>query len=236
MRVLAFDMTSKRLTVGIAEDNWVLGRWDAPADRDRGNALDSLIDQALADLQWRRTDIDGLALATGPGSLTATRIGWATASGWSLAGGIPVTGWPTHEIQRRWWQDHDLDGNRVTSDAEPGEAAIYCMVHHRGDEFYCYVQERGQVNCPRPAAVRIDEWHPPANVPAWIVGPGILGYRQRWIAALGEGAEVVVEEYAIVGGDQLAQWGIEDLKSRRTLPVSESPLDYGLPPQFRKAS
>jgi tRNA threonylcarbamoyl adenosine modification protein YeaZ len=235
MRVLAFDMTSKRLTVGIAEDSCVLGRWDAPANRDRGNTLDSLIDQALADLHWRRTDIDGLALATGPGSLTATRIGWATASGWSLAGGIPVTGWPTHEIQRRWWQDHDLDGNCVTSNADAKKAAIYCMVHHRGDEFYCYDLKLGHADHFQPAAVRIDEWHPPTGALAWIVGPGVLGYRQRWMEVLGKGIEVVVEEYAIVGGDQLAQWGIGDLNSRRFLPVSESPLDYGLPPQFRKA-
>ncbi len=227
MKVLAFDMTSRRLTVGLADDSRVLGRWDAPADRDRGNTLDLLIDKALTEANWQRKDIEGLALATGPGSLTATRIGWATASGWALAMEIPVSGWPTPEIQRRWWQAHELPGANNT--------AIYCMVHHRGDEFYCYPIEPEQVETFRPASVQLGHWQPPVSL-AWIVGPGVLGYRERWIAAMHAGVEVISEDLAIVGGDQLAQWAIEDFKAGRTLPVTESPLDYGLPPQFKKAS
>ena len=235
MKILAFDMTGMRLTVGAAEDSQVLGRWDAPASRERGNTLDSLIDRALADLQWQRTDIEGLALATGPGSLTATRIGWATASGWSLAGGIPVTGWPTPEIQRRWWQDHGLDGNPLPHLTAERKPPVYCMIHHRGDEFYCYAIERGKREVSTPTVARLGEWQPPTSNPAWIVGPGVLGFRERWIGTLSGRVEVASEEQAIVGGDQLAQWGITDLAAGRYLSVSESPLDYGLPPQFRKA-
>jgi len=227
VKVLAFDMTSKRLTVGLADNSQVLGRWDAPADRDRGNTLDALIDGALAEASLQRSDIEGLALATGPGSLTATRIGWATASGWALAMDIPVTGWPTPEIQRRWWQDHELSGEE--------DSAIYCMIHHRGDEFYCYPIERGQTHAPRPVTAQLGQWQPPAES-AWIVGPGILGYRERWIETAAPGVKVISEEMAVVGGDQLAQWAIEDFKAERNLPVTESPLDYGLPPQFKKAS
>lgn len=227
MKVLAFDMTSKRLTVGLAGDSQVIGRWDAPADRDRGNTLDSLIDRALSEAGWQRDEIGGLALATGPGSLTATRIGWATASGWALAQDIPVTGWPVPEIQRRWWQDHALSGERPTT--------IFCVVHHRGDEFYCYPLEQGQTHATAPQAIQLEEWQPP-TVPDWLVGPGVLGYRERWIEALGSGVQVVSEAEAIVGGDQLARWAIEDFKAGRSLPVTESPLDYGLPPHFKKAS
>lgn len=234
MKVLAFDVTSKRLTVGLANDARTLGRWDAPAARDRGTTLDSLIDQALAAAEWQRADIEGLALATGPGSLTATRIGWATASGWALAQDIPVTGWPTPEIQRRWWHDHDLSGERRTDNA-PGVPAIYCMIHHRGDEFYCYPIERGQSHAPKPVVAQLGQWRPSAEQ-AWLAGPGVLGYRERWIESAGPSVQVVSEEWAVVGGDQLAQWAIEDFLAGRSLPVTESPLDYGLPPQFRKAS
>ena len=236
MKVLAFDMTSKRLTVGVADDAHVLGRTDAPADRDRGTTLDSLIDRALAEVEWQRNDLDGLALATGPGSLTATRIGWATASGWSLARDIPVTGWPTPEIQRRWWENHNLAGDLCSNNDDRKDPNIYCMVHHRGDEFYCYALECGQNQVPRPAVAQLGQWQPPADVTAWIVGPGVLGYRERWIASLGAGVQVVSEDAAIVGGDHLARWAIDDFKAGRSLPVTESPLDYGLPPQFRKVS
>ena len=110
------------------------------------------------------------------------------------------------------------------------------MIHHRGDEFYCYAFARGQSQPPRPAVAQLGQWQPPLDATVWVVGPGVLGYRERWIESLGASVQVISEEQAVVGGDQLTQWAIDDFKAGRSLPVTESPLDYGLPPQFRKAS
>ena len=234
MRVLAFDSTASSLTVGIADGGKPVGRWDASFERHRGNALDGLIDRALAEVGWRRANVEGLALVTGPGSLTATRIGWATACGWALAGGIPITGWPAAEVHWRRWMQPDENAPAFAQRISP-QTIVFCMVHHRGQEFYCYQFDR---NHPpdRPKAVILGPWHPPVGCLAALVGPGMLGYRDRWTAAVDSDVAVVPESEALVGGDRLALWGAMELSVGKCLTPDISPLDYGLPPTFKKAS
>jgi tRNA threonylcarbamoyl adenosine modification protein YeaZ len=236
MRVLAFDGTAPRLTVGIADGDRVLGRWDEEASRDRGTSLDRLIDQALSEIGWDRTAVEGLALVTGPGSLTATRIGWATASGWAAAQGIPVTGWTTSEVQHRWYATRGLDGEKIVPNERDNAPAVLCVVHNRGDEFYCYDLTSPAGAIRKPSVVTIGGWQPKAAGETWLVGPGVLNYRDRWIETLAGRTRIVSPSYEIVGGDHLARWGFSNLMSGESFKLTESPLDYGLPPVFRKAS
>lgn len=234
MLVLAFDSTASSLTLGLADGDKSIGRWDATPARHRGNALDVLIDRALADAGRRRSDVEGLALVTGPGSLTATRIGWATACGWALACGIPITGWSTAEVYWRKWMRQTRDGSAFAQQITP-RTIVFCVVHHRGDEFYVYQLEPAHPP-DRPRTVILGDLHPPADYSARLVGPGVLGFRDRWVASLGSDDVVVPESEALVGGDCLALWGVEELTSGNRLSPDVSPLDYGLPPTFRKAS
>jgi tRNA threonylcarbamoyl adenosine modification protein YeaZ len=236
MKVLAFDVTAQRLTVGIADGDRVLGRWDAEARRDRGTSLDRLIDQALSDVGWSRASIEGLGLVTGPGSLTATRIGWATASGWAAAQDIPVTGWTTPEVQRRWYAHHDPDGREIAQNDRSDDLTIFCVVHNRGAEFYCYELDPETDAVDQPSVIAIDHWQPPALGEIWLVGPGLLDYRARWEKGLADRARIAASSYEIVGGDQLARWAVRNLTSDKRFSLSASPLDYGLPPDFRRAS
>ncbi|MBD3299253.1 MAG: tRNA (adenosine(37)-N6)-threonylcarbamoyltransferase complex dimerization subunit type 1 TsaB [candidate division Zixibacteria bacterium] len=233
MRVLAFDMTASRITVGIARDGNAVGRWDAEATRGRSGTLDALIDQALSESNWTRQDIDGLGVVTGPGSLTATRIGWATASGWALAGNIPVTGWPAQATQRRWWCKTDALSRLGI--ANPEEHAVACVIHHRGDEFYLYhLSTDGEIG--QPESIQLGKWAPTTGIPTVLVGSGIIGYRGRWVESIGQSAVIVSEDHALVGGDVLAEWATEAISDGHLLDPLKSPLDYGLPPQFRKAT
>lgn len=233
MRVLAFDMTASRITVGLARDGNAVGRWDAEATRGRSGTLDALIDQALSASRWTRQDIDGLGLVTGPGSLTATRIGWATASGWALAADIPVAGWPTQAVQQRWWCQTDALSKLGISD--PEECSVICVVHHRGDEFYLYdLSADGEIG--QPESVQLGEWVPATGKPTLLVGSGVIGYRDRWVESLGQSAVIVSEDDALVGGDVLAEWATKAISDGHRLDPLKSPLDYGLPPQFRKAT
>ena len=40
----------------------------------------------------------------------------------------------------------------------------------------------------------------------------------------------------LVGGEVLAVWGEAGLAAQEVLPLDQSPLDYGLPPDFRRLS
>jgi len=232
MRVLAFDMTARRITVGLAADGQALGRWDTEAGRGRSGAIDELVETALKDTGWSRGDIEGLALVTGPGSLTATRIGWAMVAGWALAANIPVSGWPAYAVQRKWWIVQGEVNRRFGKQAH--DFTVACVIHHRGDEFYLYDLSTASVNSP-PDNVVLGDWMPDGNTTCILVGSGIIGYRERWLESVGPDAIVVPEDDALVGGDVLATWAEKELASGHALNLLESPLDYGLPPQFRKA-
>jgi len=228
LKVLAFDTTGPILTVGIAQDGAALGRRDACAQRAKGNLLDELIDRALSEVGWSRTDVEGLALVTGPGSLTATRIGWATAAGWAQATAIPIAGWPTPVVHHRQWR---VSGPQRAEESQ----TVFFLVHHRGDSFYCYRFSHDRPPGP-PTAVTLGQWLPVGTPPFRMIGPGLLGYRQRWLDAFGTQVELASDEDAVVGGGILAVWGEAELIAGRTLPVFESPLDYGLPPDFRRVN
>lgn len=228
MKILAFDSTAPTLTLGLAEGDHSLGCWSAPARRSRGNTLEALIEQALAEAGWTRQSVDGLALVLGPGSLTAMRIGWATAAGWAHAGGIPIAGWSTPAVQYRYW--FGPSETRPKSPLNPGQP-VHCLVHHRGEEFYCYAMG-AQAPPSSPEVVQIDNFSPPAG--ATLVGPGLLNHRQRWEELSGNGVRLIDEAQAVVPGDVLALWGHLDLEAGRVLPLDDPPLDYGLAPDFRK--
>lgn len=230
MRVLAFDATAPLVTVGLTEGGQALGRWDAPAKRTRGNVLENLIDRALDAVGWSRRQIDGLALVLGPGSLTATRIGWATAAGWAQAAGIPIGGWSTVAVQTRYWtQTEPAEDRRGWN----GRDRLVCLVHRRGDEFYCY-SLKPDSSGDSPEVVILGEAGGSSLSGAFLAGPGVLGYRERWLEALGTETRLVDDAHAIVGGDTLALWGHEALAAGDIIPLGESPLDYGLPPDFRR--
>jgi tRNA threonylcarbamoyladenosine biosynthesis protein TsaB len=53
------------------------------------------IDRLLADAGWRPADLEGVAVAVGPGSFTGLRIGVSTAKGLGLSLGLPIAPVPT---------------------------------------------------------------------------------------------------------------------------------------------
>jgi tRNA threonylcarbamoyladenosine biosynthesis protein TsaB len=53
--------------------------------------LMATVDRVLQDARWRAEDLEGLAVAVGPGSFTGLRIGLSTVKGLALGLEIPVT-------------------------------------------------------------------------------------------------------------------------------------------------
>jgi tRNA threonylcarbamoyl adenosine modification protein YeaZ len=215
MRILAFGTTGPVLSVGTAAAGKPLCRSDHPAERGRGNLLESLIDNVLRQTGWTRRDIEGLALLTGPGSLTALRIGWATAVGWAQSVGIPVVGWTVPNAHRRLW------GKDATG--------VICCVHYRGDVFLFY----DLALTGSPEIVHLDS-RTIRHAPRVLTGPGVIGNRPRWESCLGTQTKIIDDDKAIIGADTLALWGETDLMAGQRLDIQTSPLEYGLPPDFRK--
>lgn len=87
MLILAFDTATEIATVALVADDQILGEGTS---RPRSVLAD--IDALLLGAGLTAGDIDALAVGTGPGSFTSTRIGLAVARGLGVGLGVPAAG------------------------------------------------------------------------------------------------------------------------------------------------
>ena len=79
MKVLAFDTSSKALSLAILEDKQVLAETTINIKKNHSITLMPAIDFLMASLDWTPKDLDRIVVAGGPGSYTGLRIAVATA-------------------------------------------------------------------------------------------------------------------------------------------------------------
>jgi tRNA threonylcarbamoyladenosine biosynthesis protein TsaB len=140
--ILAFDTATDVATSALVSDGDVLGERTSVARTVLADAQ-----ELLADAGATPRDLDALAVGTGPGSFTSTRIGLAAARGLALALDVPVAGVSTLEALRAG-----------------------------GDDSYPVIDAgRGEVFVPGPAAVSPDDLE--IEPGAVCVGSGAKRYR-----------------------------------------------------------
>ena len=79
MKVLAFDTSSKALSLAILEDKQVLAETTINIKKNHSITLMPAIDFLMASLDWTPKDLDRIVVAEGPGGYTGLRIAVATA-------------------------------------------------------------------------------------------------------------------------------------------------------------
>ncbi len=114
MLILAFDTATDVATSGLVDDGEVLAERTSVA-RTLLSDVDALLRQAGA----HAGDIEALAVGTGPGSFTGTRIGLAVARGLGLSLGIPAAGVSTLDAMAA-----GAPGATPVGDARRGEVFI----------------------------------------------------------------------------------------------------------------
>ena len=144
MLILAFDTATDVATSALVSDDEVLGERISVA-RTLLEDVDALLRQASA----RPADLDALAVGTGPGSFTGTRMGLAVARGLGLALGVRGAGVST------------LDALGVGGGGGP---EVLPVIDAR----------RGEVFVPGPTAVAPADLEPGARL---CVGNGAVRYR-----------------------------------------------------------
>jgi tRNA threonylcarbamoyl adenosine modification protein YeaZ len=140
--ILAFDTATEVATSALVDDGEILGERTSKAQTLLAD-LDALLRQASA----RAGDVDAVAVGTGPGSFTGTRIGLAVARGLGLALDVPAAGVST------------LD---ALAAGAPGATPVIDA-------------KRGEIFAPGPRALRPDELDLPAG--AICVGDGARKHR-----------------------------------------------------------
>lgn len=170
MRVLAVETSTLAGGVAVLDGDHVLGEYVLDVRATHSERLMPAIDRLLKDAGWAPADLEGLAVAVGPGSFTGLRIGLSAVKGLAIALGIPIAAVPTLDAVAASLPYATLPVCPVL-DARKGE--VYC----------CLYRWQG-------AAMR-REWDylalPPAELAARLVEPTVL---------LGDGAAAIASPCA----------------------------------------
>ncbi|GAB7387809.1 tRNA (adenosine(37)-N6)-threonylcarbamoyltransferase complex dimerization subunit type 1 TsaB [Bacillaceae bacterium] len=92
MKVLAIDTSTLVLGVAVADEKRLLGEIVTNLKKNHSVRLMPAIASLMEELDLSPSDLDGIAVACGPGSYTGVRIGVATAKTLAWAKGIPLVG------------------------------------------------------------------------------------------------------------------------------------------------
>jgi len=94
MRVLAIDTALAACSAAVldTEQGGILARESLPMIRGHAEALMPLISRVMEDAGLAFTDLDRVAVTTGPGSFTGLRVGISAARGIALAAEKPAVG------------------------------------------------------------------------------------------------------------------------------------------------
>lgn len=90
MRVLAVETSTLAGGVALLDGERLVAEYLLDVTVTHSERLMATVDRVLQDARWRAEDLEGLAVAVGPGSFTGLRIGLSTAKGLALALELPV--------------------------------------------------------------------------------------------------------------------------------------------------
>jgi len=95
MYILGIETSTKTGSVAVVSDTGVIAQYSLNIEVTHSERLMSTVDRVLKDTGIAVADMDGYAVAIGPGSFTGLRIGLAAVKGLALVTGKPVAAVPT---------------------------------------------------------------------------------------------------------------------------------------------
>lgn len=136
MRILALDSSGLVASVAVVEwdskESVIVAEYTVDYKKTHSQTLLPMLDEIVKMTELDLNEIDGIAVAAGPGSFTGLRIGSATAKGLGLALGKPLLHIPTLEglAYNLWGMDRVIC---PILDARRGQ--VYTGIYEfRGDE------------------------------------------------------------------------------------------------------
>ena len=131
MLVMGIDTSTTQGGVALLSGQGVVCEYTLNIKATYSERLLPLIDRALQDAGITLGQVEGFAVAVGPGSFTGLRIGLSTAKGLVVVGGQPLVGVSTLEAMA-WTLPFCAHPVCPILDARKGE--IYCaLFRHEGD-------------------------------------------------------------------------------------------------------
>lgn len=135
MYFLSFETSTKIFSLALSQDEKVLRYRNIKTALVLENSIIPAVDRILESAGVTFNQIDGFAVALGPGSFTSLRVGLSTIKAFALATQRPVVGIPSLDIIAHGIPNPSCDDICVLNDARRGKvyAAIYDRKGRRGD-------------------------------------------------------------------------------------------------------
>ncbi|HPM41943.1 MAG TPA: tRNA (adenosine(37)-N6)-threonylcarbamoyltransferase complex dimerization subunit type 1 TsaB [bacterium] len=92
MRILSIDTTSMQGSLAVTDGARILAQEQQGLPGTHSEKLIQSVDHLLKLAGWKRDEVEGIAVAVGPGSFTGLRIGLATAKGMAMSVGCRIAG------------------------------------------------------------------------------------------------------------------------------------------------
>jgi tRNA threonylcarbamoyladenosine biosynthesis protein TsaB len=214
MVILALDTTTPVGSCALTVDGVVVREEASDASLPPATRLPLDLMAILEHADMKLADIDGFAVATGPGSFTGLRIGIATMQGLSFAAGKPLVGVSALEALARI-AENEAAGQRVATWVDAWRGEVYCALFQGGREIETPI-------VARPADVLTTL----GGTPTLFIGDGAETYRDTIRAAMGDAGRVAVlptpllaGTIGIAGGSVVAQGGYSPPHAIRPLYV-----------------
>ncbi len=219
MLVMGIDTSTTQGGVALLSGQGVICEYTLNIKATYSERLLPLIDRALQDAGITLGQVDGFAVAVGPGSFTGLRIGLSTAKGLVVVGGQPLVGVSTLEAMA-WTLPFCTHPVCPILDARKGE--IYCaLFRHEGDRLIRLMDD---------AAIAPDRLLSRIQQPTVFLGDGLVVYEGLVQSQLKELA--LFSPLAGRGGRAAA---VADLGRRRLLRGDRDDL-VQLAPQYLRPS
>jgi tRNA threonylcarbamoyladenosine biosynthesis protein TsaB len=217
LRVLAFDTSSACCSVALwQDDRLVMERAEAMV-RGHSEALMPMIEGVLEDAGTAPSQIDLLAVTTGPGAFTGVRIGLAAARGLALALHRPLIGFNVFQVVL-----YDMMKNTAPEGRDNRQ--VLCVIDtKRQDVFLQCFDSHLQ---PQGAAQVIDYARVLDMLTVWQDGPANLASR---FVLLGDGGDLVRQAWTGTPQDWQAMDVMVCNIQPRAAVVAEMAVAQGIP-------
>jgi tRNA threonylcarbamoyladenosine biosynthesis protein TsaB len=128
--ILAIDTSTEQAGVALVEDGVPRAEWTWTTGGNHSRHLHTLLRSVLAVERIEARNVNGIVVASGPGSFSGLRVGVSFAKGMAVALGIPLIGVSTLEVIAFCGV---RTGTDVLATIPAGREQLY-VGHFRGDE------------------------------------------------------------------------------------------------------
>jgi len=214
MFILGIETSTKTGSVAVVSEDGVIAQYSLNIEVTHSERLMATVDRVLRDTGISMPQIDGFAVAVGPGSFTGLRIGLSTVKGLALATGKPIAAVPTL-LALAWNLPYAAHPVCPLLDARKNE--VYAALYTSDGSAPLQVMPEAVISLSR-LAEKIKE-------KTVFTGEAAQLYRAEIVKAFGDAALFAPRSAVLPSAASVAEIGLDLIKSgRQTDPDSLVPM------------